>query len=159
MIERKADEYLGPGRYGAHLHRVHEVFDPDQVLVVDFDLLVADPAGVYRAVCRHIGVDEVVPTDVGRTRNQAYSVRSPRLRRQMLRFGLWRRLPFGLGFRLDQWNRIPFRTPPMPTDMRHRLRDWYADDTRRLEAILGRPVSWSPSLQQAEQTKQSGPRP
>lgn len=139
----KPADYLEPGRYAAHIRRVHAHFDPAQLHVVLLDELVADPAGTYRDVCRHVGVAEVVPDDVGRARNQAYAVRSPWLRRQMLRFRLWRRLPRGLGFRLDEWNRVPLAVPPMPDELRAALRLWYAADTADLESLLGRRVPWS----------------
>lgn len=140
---RKSAEYLGPGDYASHLRRVHGLFDPEQVLVLVLDDLAADPAGTFAEVCRHLAVPEIVPPDVGTTRNSSYRVRSQWIRRQMYRYSLWTRLPGRLGFRLEEWNHVPFRAPPIPDHIRDGLRAHYADDTSALVDLLGRHVPWS----------------
>ena len=136
-------DLVEPGRYGAQLAHLFERVDRDRVLVLFTDDLAADPAGTYRRVCRHLGVDEVVPAGVGEVRNASYVVRYPRLRSLMLRLRLWKRLPFGLGYRIDEWNRTPFRTPPIPADVEARVRSLYADDTALLTRVLDQPVPWA----------------
>ncbi len=138
------DEYLAPGRYAQHLRAVLERFDRSQVYAFTLDDMIADPGATFRDICRHLDVAELVPEHVGRARNRAYSVRWPVLRRQMVRFRLWRRLPFRLGFRLDEWNRLPLDVPPMPADLRARVADHYAADTADLVTLLGRHVPWGP---------------
>ncbi|HEU5082086.1 MAG TPA: sulfotransferase [Acidimicrobiales bacterium] len=145
-IVGKPADYLEPGRYGAHLRRALGLFAAEKLHVLTIDDLAADPAGSFRDVCRHLGVPELVPVGVGTARNQAYAVRSPWVRRQMLRFQLWRRLPWQLGHRLDEWNRRPLSVPRIPDALAAELRRWYAADTADLEDLLGRPVPWGPSV-------------
>lgn len=142
ILEVTSPQYLEPGRYGHHVGRAQELFDPSQLCVVVLNDMRTDPDATYRSLCRHLGVDERVPEGVGIARNGSYSLRFPFLRRQMLRFRLWRRLPLDLGFRLDEWNRVPLRPPAMPVELRTRLRAFYAIDTAELEERLGRRVPW-----------------
>lgn len=150
-FEENPRGYLEPGRYAAHLDRLLEHFAREQLLVLTLDEMVADPVETFRSVCRHLGVAEVVPPDVGRPRNQAYAVRWPFLRRQMLRFRLWKRLPFRLGHRLEAWNRAPLQVPPLPPELASSLRAVFAEDEAALERLLGRPLPWR-SGRSAEQS-------
>lgn len=152
VFARKPHEYLEPGRYAAHLRRASDLFDAAQMHVLLLDDLIADPGETYRSVCRHLGLHDPVPVGLGRPRNSAYVVRSARLRRVMLRMHAWRRLPFGLGYRLDQWNRVPLRVPSMPESLRAAVAEAYEQDTADLEAMLGRALPWGGSARGAADT-------
>lgn len=137
------DEYLRPGEYGANLRGVLDHFDREQLHVLTLDELKTDAAGAFQRICRHLGVDEHGVSDRD-ARNQAYTVRWPRLRQEMRRFRLWKRLPFRLGFRLEELNRVPIEVPDVPGDLRRELAEHYADDTDDLARLLGRAVPWGP---------------
>ena len=135
--------YLEPGRYGHHLGRVLELFDRTQLHVVLLPELRSDPDATHRELAVHLGVEPVPLAGLGAARNQSYAVRFPWIRRQMLRHRLWARLPVELGFRIDEWNRVPIQTPEMPADVRRQVSERYAGDTEELQRLLGRRVPWA----------------
>ena len=61
----------------------------------------------------------------------------------MYRFSLWDRLPGELGYRIDEWNRVPVERPPMPDEVRARVERFYEADTAALAELLDRPVPWA----------------
>jgi hypothetical protein len=70
LLERPRQ--LDHGDYVGNLERWGRHFPPDQIHVEFFDRLVVDPAGVFRDVCRFLGIDDRdirVPSDVARPRN------------------------------------------------------------------------------------------
>ena len=135
--------YLEAGRYAAHLKRVSEHFLDESVLVLLMDDLRDDPVSTYARLCSHVGIDpERGPGAVPRA-NTAYRLRWPALRRAALRSRLPRRAPW-LAKRLEAINRAPLRYPPMATDLRTELKEWYAADNAELADRLGRDLSaWS----------------
>ncbi|GAA4676913.1 sulfotransferase [Nocardioides nanhaiensis] len=48
--------YVGRSRYAEQLRRLHEHFDPEQVLVLQSEQLFADPAAVMARVFEHLGL-------------------------------------------------------------------------------------------------------
>ena len=75
--DRFVDELVRRGFYGRQLQPYVEAFGPESLLVVLYDEVRRDPAGVVRRVYRHVGVDpDYVPDSLGRrpkvnTRNRA----------------------------------------------------------------------------------------
>ena len=62
--------YLSHGLYDVHLARWFDVVDRNNLQLVVFDDLMADPSRVSRELCRHIGAeDSDVPGIVGETVN------------------------------------------------------------------------------------------
>lgn len=51
------DEVVRHGRYREHLSRWARYFPPEQIMVVDFHRIAAEPDAVYREVLAHIGAD------------------------------------------------------------------------------------------------------
>ncbi|WP_435745241.1 hypothetical protein [Nocardioides sp. SYSU DS0663] len=49
--------YLGRSRYGAQLERLHRVFGPEQVLVLQSERLFAEPAAVMARAFAHLGLE------------------------------------------------------------------------------------------------------
>jgi hypothetical protein len=73
--------YLNNGMYAHHLKRVLDLYPPDNLLVVVFEQMLAEPEAQYQATCRFLGVDdEVIPENLGRPINSFVSFRSLRLR-------------------------------------------------------------------------------
>lgn len=132
--------YVGRGRYLAQVRRVLEHFQRDRLLVLIFEHdLCAEPARTYAAVCRFLGVDDVVaPENLGSQWNAAKSVRSPRLRR------LTRNLPVSLrpvAKALSRINERPGTYAPMTPATRQRLLASFEADNRALASWLGRDLS------------------
>lgn len=135
-------DYLARGRYAEQLARWDAVVDADRLLVLLFDDLVADPAGVFSRVCRFAGVrDDVLPPSTESV-NPTSRPRSRRLQHALYASGLSRRT--ALGRRLWDWNAQGGRPPPLPTAEAAALRASFAEANEALAARLGRtlPAAW-----------------
>src|SRR5690606_25754665 len=66
-FERKIDEkpeFIAEGYYVEHLARFYELFPREQLLVLLYDDLVADPRGLLARIYRYLGVDEGFSSDL-----------------------------------------------------------------------------------------------
>jgi hypothetical protein len=138
--------YLWQGRYVRHLERYAALVDREQLLVLWFDDLRDRPDDTWREVCAFLRLDpDPVPAAVGSVHNRHYTVRVPAVRRAMVRYRAWKRLPFGLAGRVDGWLRDEQPYEELDPGTRDELRATFADDDRALEAWLGRPrpPDWS----------------
>jgi hypothetical protein len=134
--------YLRVGRYHENLQRFLDYFPRSALLVMLMEDLAQDPAGTYRQLCRHIGVEATeLPTNLGTAFNATKPVRSKAVRRFMLRSRAFKRLPRDWGLWLDRLNRVKSGYPPLDPVMRQRLLDYYADDTTALAELLDRDLS------------------
>jgi hypothetical protein len=141
----KRRPYLDTGRYLPRLERVAGLFGRAALCVVTLEEMRVDPSGVFREVCRFIGVDDsFVPSNLGAIRNPSYRVRWPAVRRAMFRYRAWRRLPRGWANALDRLNRAEFRYPPLDAALRAELSALFAEDNRALAAWLGKDLdAWN----------------
>ena len=80
------------GRYGTQLKRLHELFDEEQILVLQYERCVLDPVGQYRRTLEHLRVDDHVPDDVSSLRGQSMAAQKT---------DLWPELIEGLKLTLD----------------------------------------------------------
>lgn len=134
--------YLTVGRYLPQLERYASLFSRDQLHVMLFEDLRRDPKKVFAEACAALGVDpEIVPASVGAVFNPSHTIRSQKLRQQMMRYRAWERLPRRLVRRIDSWNRAPMEYPALDPAMRRRLDDVLADDNAQLAAWLGRDLA------------------
>jgi hypothetical protein len=131
--------------------RYLDLFGRDQVHVVLYDDLLADPAGVLRGVQRFIGVRELVPDDVGSRRNVTGASRFPRTTMALMQGRMWLRkrgleplvdLGKRLGvvhvFRFFQGQVRPYdRRPTVDPATEARLRERFRPDVEGLERLLG----------------------
>jgi len=139
--------YVAVGLYGRQLRRYYELFPREQILILLYDELVADPLGAFRAVCRHIGVDDGFRPDMG-----ARGMVSARARSEGLTRLLWR--PGKLGGigkrlrpltrpvvdRLKAWNDAP--PPALDEALRAALIPRFRDDLDELARLTGREIPW-----------------
>jgi hypothetical protein len=144
----RGSHHLRVGRYAEQLARYFEVFPAEQVLLLDFRQLVAEPERALETVQRFLGVH--VHTGLSdRVRRNAAGVPRPgpaRVLEQGLRAvqpHLKRALPAALvpplaRLREGQRRRTSVPVPPLPADLRDRLlADYYADDLARLRREWG----------------------
>jgi len=139
--------YVGVGLYGRQLRRYYELFPREQILVLLYDDLVADPLGTFRAVCRHIGVDEGFKPDMGQRGMVSARARSAGLTRW-----LWQQNKLGrLGRyvrpvtqpvvrRLKAWNDAP--VPALDPGLRQALIPRFQADLDELAGLIGREIPW-----------------
>lgn len=140
--------YVSDGLYLERLERLRHFYPRARLLVVILEDFRVRTAEGYAEVCRFLGVrEDVMPRDLGAIVNPAYQLRMPRLREWMFRLHAWRRLPRGWADRIDRWNRVPFRYPPMDPALRAELEQYYAGPNAALGEWLGRPItSWEPAV-------------
>jgi hypothetical protein len=140
-----APSYVTSGRYAAALARYMSVFG-DRVHVVFFEELVADPRREMRKIFGFLGVDQDFADRLVLTqRNPSVAPRSNALRVLLDRQGLVSRgqklLPASLRRHLTAF---AWRSdvPEMEPATREFLKQLYEDERPRLEALLGRSLSW-----------------
>jgi hypothetical protein len=151
--------YLRIGRYAEQIERYHAAFGADRVLALDYDDVQRDLAEVLREVCSFLSVDADFPFDVHTVYNRSGVVRNPVFGRvQMVASRIQpyakRALPRTVVRRVGRARaRFEQRTfqqaTPLPADLKAQLRDWYADDLRRLSGLLDRDLThWQRNLRQ-----------
>lgn len=92
--QRAVTDAIERGRYATQLRRLLAWWEPDRLLVLQYERCVADPAGEYARTLRFLGVDDgFVPDDLRRPRGVSYDGHKP---------PLWDDLLAGLRAALDQ---------------------------------------------------------
>jgi len=70
LPKRERDSLLLRGAYGAQIERVFRYFDPDRVLILQYERCKASPRSELERTYRFLGLDEgFVPEEIGRLRN------------------------------------------------------------------------------------------
>lgn len=134
--------FLLDGLYGRHLSRWLDHFPREQLLVLLFEDVRANPRETVTAVCRHIGApDHFTEAAAERRINDGAAPLLPLpLRRALaplkdtvapLRGSRWFEALRGTMAR-----EVPY--PPLTDALRDRLTDFYADDVARLARLTGR---------------------
>lgn len=140
-------------RYAEHVERYRQALGPDRVHLILFEDLRADPAGVYRDLCRFLGVaDTFQPSTFDVRYNEFAPAQIRWLRRGMIsarrRFrslvpDMVRR-PAGRLLRrsLVQANTRPAAYPPLEPELFERLTERFAPDIEYVERILRPLPEW-----------------
>ena len=137
--------YFEGGRYADALERWLACF-PDGVLVLFFDELVADYPACLRAIARFLGIDPAgfTPgTVVDNRHSRPWRLAAPILGNVRVRGYARYLLPQSMRSRLKRLVLVAGEKPPLDAATDAALRDVYAGEVERLEALLGRPVPWS----------------
>jgi Sulfotransferase domain len=133
--------YIDRGRYATQLERVLKYFEPASLKICIFDDLSSDPREVVGDLGAFIGLNDTsIVQTVGAQINRYVEFRSLAVRRIAKRF------PRPLRRIADKLNVQAARSyPPMPTDVRQHLIDYFADEVQRTSSIVGRDLSafWS----------------
>jgi len=136
-------QYLARGAYIRSLAALCRVIPRAQVLVVVMEDLAAEPAGTFRAVCRHLGIDsELVPEAVGGVWNGYAHVHHRGLLDMLLRIRAHRVLPDRVAravFRRTYQTDV--RPPPIGPALRARLVDHFSTDNAALADWLDRDLT------------------
>ena len=146
--------YRRVGLYHDQLGRYFGRFDSSRIRVFLYDDLQRDPGGMTRDVFRFLGVDDTVVPDTSVRFNVSGLPRSRALPRALMRTrtyllrtlapvepyiptALWR----GGGTMIWALYNANFAKPPLGDDVRSSLVEYFRDDVRRLEALIGRDLS------------------
>lgn len=139
------EDLLGLGFYAEQLERYLDVFD-ESVLVLFLEETSADPRLAIKHVQDFLGL-QAIDLDTSKRDKEYAAPRGP-----LGRYLLQNPGPRALGnFLLPAGMRRVLKTtvlgvrakPDMPEELRLRLQDLYAADSRRLEELLGRDLPWS----------------
>ncbi len=143
--------------YARHLQSYLQHFRREQILILITEEAVGDPRSAARQVCEFLGADaEQMPATAGAERVNASSVprfggafkAASRLREKLVQWDLdfVVRGAKALGLKRLLVGRATARPQPLDPSLRRQLADRFADDVRRLEEILGRPIAvWGKS--------------
>jgi Sulfotransferase family len=136
---------LEDGFYHRHLLRFQAVFPAEQIRVLLYDDIRAQPAEVFRNVCGYLGIDDRIAPQTGerRVKDKETPVVPPRARRLLA--------PLKAVVQPYRGTRVfvaaraliarTLRYPPLTPELRHDLEAHYADDIARLAELLGRDLS------------------
>lgn len=135
--------YLDRGRYMTHIDRVLEHFPREQLLVMLLDDVERDPVEAFRALCRHIGIDEtIVPGNVGQVTNAYREARLEPVFRRIVRPKVWERLPQRVRPAIARvFTREGRSYAPMEARTRSELGEYFSEDNVALGRWLGRDLS------------------
>ena len=146
--------YLDKGLYSQQLSRFAEIFPRERMYVGFTETLRAQPDQELRQYFAFLDVDPLIQVDTRRNHN---ATRLPRNATTSWIWGLWvehrqwaRRLVPGVlaansrtaRRRIHSWLFHDKSPPPMNPLDRTYLRDWFADDTVRLERFLDKSLPW-----------------
>ncbi len=139
--------YLAMSRYLPQLEELTEHFDREKLLVLLLDDLVQDRAAVFRALCRHIGVDEhAVPREDAYVTNTYREARMLPLWRILARPKVSRTIerisPRGWSGIRHLFTREGRSPPELEPGVRQELADYFASDNAALGDWLQRDLSF-----------------
>jgi hypothetical protein len=133
--------WVQAGMYYAMLRRYFDFFDPAQIKVFLFDDLKADPAGLLRNLYRFLDVDEQFVPASPEVKNPGGTPRNRALTKiaNVLRPAATKGLPTSVRHAISRHVHAALfrRAPPLPLEIRHRLRAIYQPDVTQLSTLLG----------------------
>lgn len=121
--------YFGRGKYREQLRRFEAAFPPEQLLVLQFEVVRREPLGIMERVCEFLGVD--MPANAGCIIQDARTnpAQSPRfLAPRLLGYGLSKAGLWRVSQLLASTNLIDSRYADMIPATRAQLRRAYAED-------------------------------
>lgn len=149
----RGQNQLRTGLYAELLRKWQEASPSSQICVVLQEDINADPSGVYKRICRFLGVDDsFVPDTVARRVNEPKTVRSAVVRK------LYRKIAISLSYYRVDWIRKPIKASrlpklverlnkgkeyrvPLSSEDRRWLFEYYRADIEDLERFLDRDLS------------------
>lgn len=144
--------YARGSKYAAGIEAYAETFGRENLLVLRFEDLAADPAATLREVFGFLEVDAEFACDTSQVANRAGAPRSRRLgklidgdstAKRVAKKILPERWRVALRLRVADWN--TGAKPEFDAEARAFLVDYFAEDVARLERFLGRTMGWSAS--------------
>jgi hypothetical protein len=138
--------YVGAGLYGRHLQRYYDRFPGDRIDVHLYEDLVRDPVGLVRSVYGFLGVDPGFTPSMAEHNVTRYAVRSASVDRMVRGFPGKSRLrsvvPSATWARMRRSvRRLNRARPGLGEAARARLAEFYRDDVRHAESLIGRDLS------------------
>lgn len=147
-------DYLAHGHYQKQLKRVKHFFDSEQIKIIFFEDLKQQPLQVIKKIFQDINLSEFIPEM--KIKNRTKGGARSRLLAKILSWSPSSRIvrstgkmmiPFsirtGVRRKLTLYNRTEQPWPKLPDHIRKCLDEYYFDDIKRLESLLGYTIpSW-----------------
>ncbi len=138
---RRTPRLMEEGLYAHHLERWLACFHREQLLILFFEDMKANPGNFLRTIYEFLGVDADFASPLIDQKVNATSSKRPRSR---LLYGLYRTMMrldlFHMSKWIDELNRS--EVEPLSREARERLvAEYYLQDIRALEAMTGRDLS------------------
>lgn len=141
--------YVECGRYYSYLVPWFETFDPTQIKIVLFDDLKKDALAVHQDICRFFAIDDTHVPDLtirmkgGKPKNEAVFNLIFRAKKTSLYKKIYPKLPTSV---YKTWREVSVRyvfekDAALPTEVSHRLYEYYRDEIEQLEGLLGRDLT------------------
>ena len=151
----KLATYRDRALFGQQLERWIDAFGRDQVRVIVFEDMVAEPARHFRELLEFLGVDPAYQPESFAAHNVAHGARSPLARRAMnsdpAQWLAWRLLPKVVGevharemvrrFSQSGLRRRKAERSTVDPELRRRLQDEFRPDVARVSELLGRDMA------------------
>ncbi|MGB3808027.1 MAG: sulfotransferase [Erythrobacter sp.] len=152
-LDNEQPRFLNDGLYAAHLRRWMRLFPPENLLVITFDDVRDHPQRTLTSVLEHLGAR---PYDDPEAIARRYNDSSEKLLPMPVRKALAPLKPLARPYRDNALFRAtrglfakPISYPPLSSDLREHLAEFYSQDVRELESMLGRDLShWVPATSQ-----------
>jgi hypothetical protein len=136
------DGYLARGRYHEQLERVAARYPRDRFLVLLFDDLRDEPMETFALCCRFLGVDVARRVEhVGEVVNPRSAPRWSRAESVLTGLGRRQLLPAQTVQRLQAWNRKTTLAPPLASELRGQLIEYFRPDVEAVASWLGRDLT------------------
>ena len=148
--------YIEHGYYGKHLEKWLKYFPKEQILIIYFEDIVANPEGVAAGVYRFLGISEdFVTANFRKKSNESVAVANVRLAlfvdgiRNYVKasnmiswvWGLLNMLGVRAIYRLLNMREVNSKIPKMLPETRDYLASLYRSDIDLLESIVGHPLT------------------
>lgn len=146
------NSYIIRGEYGRILARYCELFPRDRMVVFLTEELKLDPGKVMQSIFQFLGVhSDFVPPNLGRIYHKGGSKRRLPWLEDLIKMesirAIWKTIPGKyrrpIAYWFRQWNTVPDDSDvPIPPSVQELLVRHYAEDTKRLSALIGRRIPW-----------------
>ncbi len=136
---REKPEFIQEGFYVDQLQRYYTLFPKEQVLILLFDDLLADPKGFMRRIYEFLDVDPTIESGLESTKINAAAGKKKLAKSQALWLverAMTRLKLSALVERLRRWNSLD--QPPMDPRTKRMLTDIYRPKNLQLQDMLGR---------------------
>jgi hypothetical protein len=135
VAELNMADAAGRGRYVLQLRRLHELYDPDRILLLQYEKCRADPLGEYARTLRFLGLDKTfVPRKLLRQAERGFG---PRLPSRLLRaVGVPPGMATRVGWKLTRRMLSQPEPAPLWPDIEAALHEEFDGEVRALQEML-----------------------
>jgi len=137
--------FLDTGLYTNQIKRYLEIFDKDKVMIIIFEEFIKQPKKTVKKVLEFLGIDEEPPDSIGNVYNPAVVARikwynALRKNESLKKIGL--KIPASIRHKVRLAIFYKKQNTSFPEEVRKTLEDFYGEDVKQLQILLGRKMPW-----------------